>query len=96
MNKYEVMYIIRPDVEEEARKEVIERFGKILTDNGAEITNVDEMGQRRLAYEINDYRDGYYVVVNFNGNAEAVNEFDRIAKFSNDIIRHMIIRVDED
>ncbi|MGM8215793.1 30S ribosomal protein S6 [Bacillaceae bacterium W0354] len=96
MNKYEVMYIIRPDIEEEARKEVIERFNKVLTDNGAEVTNVDEMGQRRLAYEINDYRDGYYVVVNFDGGVEAVNEFDRIAKFSDDIIRHMIIRLDEE
>ncbi len=95
MNKYEVMYIIRPDIEEEAQKEVIERFNKVLTDNGAEVTNVDEMGQRRLAYEINDFRDGYYVVVNFDGGAEAVDEFDRIAKFTDEIIRHMIIRLDE-
>src|SRR5690625_7828866 len=95
MNKYEVMYIIRPDIEVDAQKEVIERFNKVLTDNGAEITNVDEMGQRRLAYEINDYRDGYYVVVNFDGGTEAVDEFDRIAKFTDEIIRHMIIRLDD-
>lgn len=92
MRKYEIMYIIRPDMEEEAQKELIERFNKILTDNGAEITKVDEMGKRRLAYEINDYRDGYYVVVNFTSNDEAVREFDRQAKYSDDIIRHMAIR----
>ncbi|GGN57662.1 MULTISPECIES: 30S ribosomal protein S6 [Oceanobacillus] len=92
MNKYETMYIIRPDIEEEAQTNLIERFNKILTDNGAEITKVDEMGKRRLAYEINEYRDGYYVVINFTGGEEAVNEFDRLAKFSDDIVRHMTIR----
>lgn len=92
MNKYEIMYIIRPDIEEEAQTNLIERFNKILTDNGAEITKVDEMGKRRLAYEINEYRDGYYVVINFTGGEEAVNEFDRLAKFSDDIVRHMVIR----
>ena len=96
MREYEIMYIIRPDMEEEAQTTLMERFNKILTDNGAEIEKVDEMGKRRLAYEINDYRDGYYVVINFKGDANAVNEFDRQAKFSDDIIRHMAIRVDED
>ncbi|MDQ0158373.1 30S ribosomal protein S6 [Alkalibacillus salilacus] len=92
MNKYEIMYIIRPDMEEEARQAVAERFNKVLTDNGAEIENVDEMGMRRLAYEINDYRDGYYVVVNFTGDSAAIEEFDRQAKFTDDIIRHMAVR----
>jgi len=53
------------------------------------------MGSRRLAYDINDYRDGYYVVVTFKGDQTAVDEFDRQAKFSDDIIRHMVIRLDE-
>jgi len=95
MRDYEVMYIIRPDLEEEAQKELIERFNKILTDNNATVEKVDEMGSRRLAYEIDNYRDGYYVVVNFKGNEEAVNEFDRQAKFSDDVIRHMVVRLDE-
>lgn len=95
MKNYEIMYIIRPNIEEEARKELIERFTNILTDNGATIEKVDELGSRRLAYEINDFRDGYYVVINFKGDQQAVNEFDRLAKFSDDIIRHMVIRLDE-
>ena len=95
MNKYEIMYIIRPDLEEEARKEAVEYFSKVLTDNGAEIDKVDEMGMRRLAYEINDYREGYYVLVNFSSEPEAVNEFDRLAKFSDNVIRHMAIREDD-
>lgn len=95
MRKYEIMYIIRPDMEEEARANLIERFNNILTDNGAEIEKVDEMGKRRLAYKIKNYRDGYYVVVNFSGDERAVNEFDRQAKFTDDIIRHMAIREDD-
>ncbi|GLO68218.1 MULTISPECIES: 30S ribosomal protein S6 [Oceanobacillus] len=92
MRKYEIMYIIRPDIEEEAQTALIERFNTILTDNGAEIDKVDEKGKRRLAYEINDYRDGYYVILNFRSGEEAINEFDRLAKFSEDIIRHMAIQ----
>ncbi|HLR68763.1 30S ribosomal protein S6 [Virgibacillus alimentarius] len=95
MRKYEIMYIIRPDIEEEAQTALIERFNKVLTDNGAEIEKVDEKGKKRFAYEINDYRDGYYILINFKGNTEAVNEFDRLAKFSDDILRHMAIREDD-
>ncbi|WP_010094652.1 30S ribosomal protein S6 [Ornithinibacillus scapharcae] len=95
MRKYEIMYIIRPDMEEEAQKALIERFNGILTDNGAEIENVKEVGKKRLAYEINDYRDGYYVLINFSGDEKSVNEFDRLAKFSEDIIRHIAVREDQ-
>ncbi|GGA70293.1 30S ribosomal protein S6 [Ornithinibacillus halotolerans] len=94
MRKYEIMYIIRPDMEEDAQKALIERFNGILTDNGAEIENVKEVGKKRLAYEINDYRDGYYVLINFSGDEKSVNEFDRLAKFSEDIIRHIVVRED--
>ncbi|SDQ05049.1 SSU ribosomal protein S6P [Virgibacillus subterraneus] len=95
MRKYEIMYIIRPDIEDEAQTALVERFNKVLTDNGAEIEKVDEKGKKRLAYEINDYRDGYYVVIYFTSDADAINEFDRLAKFSDDIIRHMVIREDD-
>ncbi|SHF96934.1 30S ribosomal protein S6 [Ornithinibacillus halophilus] len=95
MRKYEIMYIIRPDMEEEAQTSLIERFNTVLTDNGAEIEKVEEVGKKRLAYEINDYRDGYYVLINFSGDENSVNEFDRLAKFSDDIIRHIAIREED-
>ncbi len=82
-------------MEEEAQTALIERFNGILTDNGAEIEKVDEKGKKRLAYEINDYRDGYYVIINFKSDDQAINEFDRLAKFSDDIIRHIIVREDD-
>ncbi|MGP4107818.1 30S ribosomal protein S6 [Virgibacillus sp. L01] len=95
MRKYEIMYIIRPDIEDEAQTALVERFNKVLTDNGAEIEKVDDKGKKRLAYEINDYSDGYYVLINFSSEVDAINEFDRLAKFSDDIIRHMVIREDD-
>ncbi|MGM0523046.1 MAG: 30S ribosomal protein S6 [Bacillota bacterium] len=95
MRKYEIMYIIRPNIEDEAKKAVVERFNTILTDNGAEDVKAEEMGKKRLAYEINDFRDGYYVLVNYTGEEAATKEFDRLAKFSDDIIRHMAIRLED-
>lgn len=94
MKKYEIMYIIRPNIEEEAKKTVIERFNTILSDNGAETVEAKEWGKRRLAYEINDFRDGYYVLVKTESNAAAIQEFDRLAKISEDIIRHMATKVE--
>lgn len=92
MRKYEVMYIIRPSVDDEAKKAVIERFNNVLTSNGAEITGTKDWGKRRLAYEINDFRDGFYQIVNVQSEAAAVQEFDRLAKISDDIIRHIVVK----
>jgi len=94
MRKYEVMYIIRPNIEDEAKKALVERFNTILTDNGAESAETKDWGKRRLAYEINDFRDGYYQLVNVTANADAVEEFSRLAKISEDIIRHLVIKVE--
>jgi small subunit ribosomal protein S6 len=95
MRKYEVMYIIRPNIEEEAQKALVERFNNVLSENGAELTNVKLWGKRRLAYEINDFRDGYYMLVNVNAPSVAVQEFDRLAKISEDIIRHMVVSLED-
>lgn len=95
MKKYEIMYIIRPNMEEEAQKALVERFANVLTTNGAEVTNVKEWGKRRLAYEINDFREGVYMVSKVNAPAEAVQEFERLAKISEDIIRHIVVREEE-
>lgn len=95
MRKYEVMYIIRPTVDDEAKKAVIDRFNNVLTSNGAEITGTKDWGKRRLAYEINDFREGFYQIVNVQSEAAAVQEFDRLAKISDDIIRHIVVKEEE-
>lgn len=92
MRKYEIMYIIRPNIEDEAKKALVERFNSILTDNGAELIESKDWGKRRLAYEINDFRDGYYQLINAKAEAVAVDEFSRLAKISEDIIRHIVIK----
>ncbi|KSU59088.1 30S ribosomal protein S6 [[Bacillus] enclensis] len=95
MRKYELMYIVRPNIDDESKKAVVERFDNVLTTNGAEIIESKDWGKRRLAYEINDFRDGFYQLVKMNANTEAVNEFDRLAKISDDIIRHIVVKDEE-
>ncbi|RHW40417.1 30S ribosomal protein S6 [Neobacillus notoginsengisoli] len=95
MRKYEIMYIIRPNIEDEAKKALIERFNTILADNGAEVAETKDWGKRRLAYEINDLRDGYYQILKVNAEPAAVEEFSRLAKISEDIIRHIVIKEEE-
>lgn len=91
MRKYEVMYIIRPDLEQEALQAVVEKFQGIIQ-NGGEITKHDVLGKRRLAYEINKIRDGVYVLVNFTATTEVINELERILKISDEVIRYLITK----
>ncbi|WP_058300564.1 30S ribosomal protein S6 [Gorillibacterium timonense] len=90
MRKYEVMYIVRPDVEEQAFQAAVEKFQAIIN-NGGEVTKSDVMGKRRLAYEIKKFRDGYYVLVNFNATPQVVAELERVMKISDEVIRYLII-----
>jgi small subunit ribosomal protein S6 len=94
MREYELMYIIQPAIEEEAKKVLVERFNDILTSNGAEIIESKEWGKRRLAYEINDLREGFYQIVKVNAGSEAINEYTRLANINEDIIRHIAVRKD--
>jgi small subunit ribosomal protein S6 len=89
MRKYEVMFIIRPEADEDAVKATVEKFHNIIN-NGGEVTKSEVMGKRRLAYEINKYRDGYYVLVNFNAVPAVVAELERVMKISDEIIRYLI------
>ncbi|MFC7678951.1 30S ribosomal protein S6 [Paenibacillus sp. GCM10028914] len=89
MRKYEVMYIIRPDIEQEAVQATVDKFQGIIS-NGGEITKHDVMGKRRLAYEIKKFRDGVFVLVNFNGTPEVIAELERLMKISDEVIRYLI------
>lgn len=96
MKKYEIMFIVKPDLEEAKIKEVANSMKKNLEDNGAKVIDQKDMGQRELAYEIKKYKTGYYFlfVVEANNN-QATSEFDRLALINEDIIRHLIIKVEE-
>ena len=96
MRNYEIMFIVRPTLGEDEIKKVIENFAGILTSNGATITDTKEMGQRELAYEIKDFKSGYYFVFDLEANDDtAIKEFDRLALISNDIIRHLITKIEK-
>lgn len=92
MRKYEVMYIVRPDVEQDVLEATAEKFNSIITTGGGEITKHEVLGKRRLAYEIKKFRDGYYVVTQFTADSSVVNELDRVMKITDEIIRHLIVR----
>lgn len=91
MRNYEVMYIIKPDLDEEKIQAVIEKFNTLINDNKGEVVTADKWGKRRLAYEIKDYREGIYILVNFKGEAGTARELDRVMKITDDILRFMII-----
>ena len=96
MNKYEIMFIVKPDLEESNIKSAVDSMKEIVETKGAKVLEVKEMGQRELAYEINKYKMGYYFlfVIESNNN-DAVTEFDRVALINENIIRHLIVKVEE-
>lgn len=97
MRTYEIMYVVRPNMEDDARKAVVERFNGILASKGSEVLEEKDWGKRRLAYEINDFKEGYYNIVRIQAdNNDATDEFQRLAKISDDIIRYIVINEDED
>ena len=95
MNKYELMYIIDTALEDEPRKELIERVSALITGNGGEVEKVDEWGKRRLAYAINYKNEGYYVLVNFSASSDLPREIERVLQISEDVLRYLIVRVEE-
>ena len=95
MNKYEIMFIVKPDLEEAELNKVAEEMKKVLTDKAAKILEEKKMGQRELAYEIKKFKTGYYFLYVVEANSEAINEFDRIAKINENVIRHLVIKVED-
>lgn len=92
MNKYEIMFIIRPNLEDDARSTLLENVKNILTANNGTVDNVNEWGLRDFAYEIKDFTKGYYVVVDATVTPADVAELDRLSRINANILRHMIIR----
>lgn len=93
MAKYEIMFIVRPDLEKEATAKVVKDFEKVLTGKKANILSSKELGGQELAYEINGHKTGYYYLINVEADNEAINEFNRLATLSEDIIRHIVIKL---
>ena len=94
MNKYDAMYIIAPTVDEEARKSLIAEINAIFTSRGTSEVKVNEWGSRKLAYEIDDFKEGYYVDLEFESDSnEALLEYDRFCNIKDSIIRHIVVKL---
>lgn len=95
MNKYEIMFIVKADIAEEEVAIVVKSFESIITDMGGKILNSKDLGQKKLAYEIEKQVRGYYHLLNVECESKAVKEFDRKALIDERILRHLIIKEEE-
>lgn len=93
MKKYEISFIVRPDLEKDAVDKIAKDLEKVLVDNGANILSSKEMGQKELAYTIKGHKTGFYYLINIESENKAIDEFNRIATINEDILRHIIIKL---
>ena len=93
--KYETVFIINPELAEDAVKALAEKFTALIERDGGTVEKVDEWGKRRLAYPINDYTDGIYYVVTFTAPAAVPAELDRVFNITDGILRSIIVRLDK-
>lgn len=95
MRAYENLYIIRPDLDDEAVAATVDKFTNVVVNNGGTEVTVDKWGKRRLAYEIKNYREGYYVLINFEGEARTAEELERTMKISDDVLRFLTTKKED-
>lgn len=95
MTKYEIMFIVRPDMEEADIKKVADEMKKVLTSNKAKVVEEKAMGQKELAYEIKKVNTGFYFLFVVEASHEAVEEFDRVARINEKLLRHLVVKVED-
>ncbi len=95
MRNYELAFIVRPDLEEEALAEIREKISGLITSRGGQVTAVDLWGRRRLAYPIADQLEGQYIIMRFELDPLHLPDLERMMKLDSRIIRRLLIRTDE-
>lgn len=95
MTKYEIMFVVRPDMEEAEIKKTADDMKKVLTDAKANIIEEKTMGQRELAYEINKFTTGYYFLYVVEADSKTEQEFNRVARINENLLRHIIVKVED-
>jgi small subunit ribosomal protein S6 len=97
MNRtYEIMFIVRPDVEEADLDKLIEGFSGTITTGGGEVKSVEKMGRRRLAYTVRKFNDGFYVLLNIAAEGKLITEIERRLRVSEPVIKFITVRMDEE
>ncbi len=94
MRIYELLFITKPDYDEEKVASVISRYTDLITNAKGIVKSAQKWGKRRLAYQIDDLREGLYILVNFQADSHVASEMDRLMKIDQDIVRHMISRME--
>lgn len=94
MNKYESVVIVNPSVEEQAMKALVAKFTDLINSNG-KVEKVEELGKKKLAYEIKKNSEGYYIVINFEANPELITELERVYRITDEVIKFMVIKEEE-
>ena len=96
MTKYEIMFIVRSDIDEEARKNTVKALEKTLSDSKTTITLSKELGQKEFAYEIKKMKSGYYYLYNIETISTAsTKEFDRVAGIDENVVRHLVLKLED-
>jgi len=89
---YETTFVLKPDLEDEEKQNILQRVKDTIDAHEGEITDVDAWGKRQLAYEIQDYRSGDYTILEFNAKTSVVKELERIFKIMDGVIRYLVVR----
>ena len=95
MKKYEVMYIIRPTVESENIKQIVNSFNEIFVNYNSQVLELKELGLKDLAYEIEHHKQGYYVWLLVQATPEAIAEFNRVVRITEEVIRFIVVKEGE-
>ena len=95
MNKYELALVLSAKIEDEERIATLEKVKDIITRFGGTITNVDEWGKKRLAYEIQKMREGFYYFIHFDSNGETPAELEQRVRITENVLRYLCVRQDE-
>lgn len=93
MRKYEMTYILRSEMGDEAVPGHVEKYAQQVTDQGGQIVSVNTWGRRRFAYELEGHHDGYYVTMRFDSSSEVAEELRRVMKLSDDVLRGLLVCV---
>ena len=96
MRKYEIMFIVRPDVVEEDLEKIVKTLEANITANGGQVTASERVGKRRLAYTVNKFTEGFYILLTVEGPGSVVKETERRLRVAEPVIKYITVRVDEE
>ena len=95
LRNYETMYIVKPTLDDEAVEAVTKKFDEQIAGIGGAVDKTEKRGRKRLAYEVKDFKEGFYVLTEFKADPNQITELERLIKLNDDVIRHIVIRKEE-